>query len=379
MKFLTLFLIFVIASANIFDVQANDLPSLAFKRIRQFKYTSSGTLKRRNQSNLTDVGDDTAYISTVTIGTPPQAFTCQIDTGSSDLWVPDVSCAGAGCTGKHGFSSSASTSYGGDGVPWNISYADGSAASGVTATDIVTFGDVTLQGQQFARATSLNNNFQSQTFDGIIGLGGPQRASVPGTVTPIQNMKNQGFITARSFGVWLGKSTEGGSGEITFGGFDPDHIVSDLTSIPLIASFDSTGDWAVQLSQISIGSQNIALTQANGVAILDTGSSVIFVPSTLADQINTALGAVFSSQAQAYLIPCDATPPDMAFTFGTASFTVPGTDLVLQQGGGVCESAIIPLDVGGGVSFLLGDTFLKNNYAYFDMDGSVIGLAQAKR
>ncbi|CAG8666058.1 11132_t:CDS:2, partial [Paraglomus occultum] len=60
MRFLTLFLIFVIASANIFDVQANDLPRLAFKRIRQFKYTSNGTLKRRNQSNLTDIGSDIA-------------------------------------------------------------------------------------------------------------------------------------------------------------------------------------------------------------------------------------------------------------------------------------------------------------------------------
>jgi len=162
-------------------------------------------------------------------------------------------------------------------------------------------------------------------------------------------MKNQGFITTRSFGVWLGKSNEGGSGEITFGGFNPAHIVSSLTSIPLTASFDSAGLWTVQLSQVSIGGQNIALAQANGVTVLDTGTSLILAPATIADQINTPLGGVFSSQAQAYIIPCSATPPDMTFTFGTASFTVPGTDLVVQQGGGVCESAITPGDAGGGV------------------------------
>ncbi|CAG8673064.1 7870_t:CDS:2, partial [Paraglomus occultum] len=186
--------------------------------------------------------------------TPPQAFTCQIDTGSSDLWVPDVSCVGSGCSGKHKFSSSDSTSYGGDGVPWSISYVDGSSASGVTATDTVKVGQFVLKGQQFARATSMNDGFQSQSFDGIIGLGGPQTAVVPGTVTPIQNMKNQGFIKTRSFGVWLGKAAEGGEGEITFGAFDPAHIVGKLTLIPLVGgSFDSTGLWTVKLSKISVG------------------------------------------------------------------------------------------------------------------------------
>ncbi|CAG8635413.1 4213_t:CDS:2, partial [Paraglomus occultum] len=99
------------------------------------------------------------------------------------------------------------------------------------------------------------------------------------------------------------------------------------------------------------------------------------------DQINTALGSggSFSSQANAYIIPCNAKLPDMTFTFGTASFTIPGSDLVVRKGKEVCESAITPSDLDGDVSFLLDDTFLKNYYAYFDMNGSTIGLAKAKR
>ncbi|CAG8662732.1 7951_t:CDS:2, partial [Paraglomus occultum] len=129
--------------------------------------------------------------------------------------------------------------------------------------------------------------------------------------------------------------------------------------------------------KISVGGQDIALTRANDVAVLDTGSSLILARTTIADQINTALGGVFSSAAQAYLIPCDATLPDMTFTFGAASFTIPGPDLIFQEGK-ECVSVIIPGDLGD-VSFLLGDTFLKNNYAYFNMDESTIGLAKAKR
>ncbi|CAG8502642.1 516_t:CDS:2 [Paraglomus brasilianum] len=380
MRFLTLFSIFLIASANIFDVQADDgknLPILSFKRIRIKSNANSRRLKRRNASGLIDV-KDFIYIAIVTIGTPPTVFSCQIDTGSSDLWIPDASCVGAGCSNKNTFSSKFSISYGGDGVPWNISYVDQSSASGVTATDTVIVGGFVLKGQQFARATSMNSGFTGQPSDGIIGLAGPQSAVVPGTVTPIQNMKNQGFINTRSFGVWLGKATEGGSGEISFGGADPSHIVGNLTTIPLVRSFDSIGIWVVQLSKIAISGREITLTSANGLAIVDTGTSVILAPSAIADQINTSFGGVFSSQAQAYILPCNAAPPDLTFTFGTATFTVPGADLVIQQQG-QCESAIIPGDLGGGLSFLLGDTFLKNNYAYFDMDGSAIGLAQAKR
>ncbi|CAG8599022.1 5393_t:CDS:2 [Paraglomus occultum] len=67
----------------------------------------------------------------------------------------------------------------------------------------------------------------------------------------------------------------------------------------------------------------------------------------------------------------------MTLTFGTAPFTVPGTDLVIQLDVGVCMSAITA--GGDNELILLGDTFLKNNYAYFNLDKSIIGLAQAKR
>ncbi|CAG8649996.1 2642_t:CDS:2, partial [Paraglomus occultum] len=361
--------------ANISDVDAEGLPSWNFKRIQlRSKYINRKFKRDTTSTGLVDMLQDVMYVATVTIGTPPRIFDVVIDTGSADLWIPDSSCVGTGCSGKHTFAANYSLSYGGDGGSWQITYVDQSGASGVTSSETVIVGGFILKNQKFARATRMNDGFQGLPADGIIGLAGPQDAVIPGTVTPIQNMKNQGYITSRSFGVWLGKSSNGGSGEITFGGFDPSHIDGNLTTIPLASrSFDSVGIWVVQMNQISVGSRVFFLGPKEGFTVVDTGTSLIAAPTIIADQINKLFNGTFSAQAQAYILDCNAKLPDLSFSFGNASFTVPGADLVVDAGQGLCISAILPIDIGGGLSFLVGDTFLKSNYAYFDLDSSSIG------
>ena len=215
--------------------------------------------------------------SEITLGSPPQTFKVVLDTGSSNLWVPSTQCNSIACWLHSKYDSSASSTYQKNGSEFSIQYGSGSL-SGFVSRDTLRIGDLEIEGQDFAEATEEPGlAFAFGRFDGILGLGF-DTISVNKIVPPFYNMLNQKLLDEPVFAFYLGDANkEGDTSEATFGGVDKDRYNGELVTIPLRRK----AYWEVDFDAIGVG-ENVADLENTGV-ILDTGTSLIALPSTMAE------------------------------------------------------------------------------------------------
>ena len=80
---------------------------------------------------------------------------------------------------------------------WNISYGDGSSASGNVYSETVTVGDIAIPGQAVELAEKLSSSFlQDGGNDGLLGLAWPaiNTVSPKAVATPVENMISKKLI-----------------------------------------------------------------------------------------------------------------------------------------------------------------------------------------
>ncbi|CDM30585.1 uncharacterized protein N7518_001742 [Penicillium psychrosexuale] len=314
------------------------------------------------------------YFSEITIGTPPQTFKVVLDTGSSNLWVPSSQCSSIACFLHSKYDSSSSSTYQKNGSEFEIRYGSGSL-SGFVSKDTLQIGDLKIEGQDFAEATNEPGlAFAFGRFDGILGLG-YDTISVNKMVPPFYHMINQKLVDEPVFAFYLGDADkDGDNSEATFGGIDESHYTGELIKIPLRRK----AYWEVELNSIALG-DNVAELENTGV-ILDTGTSLIALPSTMAELLNKEIGATKGFTGQ-YSVECDKRDslPDLTFTLGGHKFTIGPHDYILEVQGS-CISSFMGMDFPEPVGPLaiLGDAFLRRWYSVYDVGNNAVGLAKAK-
>ncbi|KAI1880133.1 hypothetical protein JX265_001754 [Neoarthrinium moseri] len=313
------------------------------------------------------------YFSDITIGTPPQEFKVILDTGSSNLWVPSQSCGSIACYLHSKYDSSASSTYKKNGTEFEIRYGSGSM-TGFVSQDTLTIGDLTIKKQDFAEATTEPGlAFAFGRFDGILGMGF-DRLSVNGIVPPFYQMVNQGLIDEPVFAFYLSSENGGSDSEVIFGGVDKDHYTGKITEIPLRRK----AYWEVDLDSISFGDSTAELE--NTGVILDTGTSLIALPSDLAELLNKEIGAKKSFNGQ-YTVDCSVRDslPDVSFKLSGYDFSITPYDYILEVQGS-CISTFMGMDIPAptGPLAILGDAFLRKWYSIYDLGKGTVGLAKAK-
>ncbi|KAL8687118.1 MAG: hypothetical protein Q9224_005248 [Gallowayella concinna] len=327
-----------------------------------------------------DQQNDSLYLSPVTIGTPGQVVNLDFDTGSADLWVfsPKLSKT----SGHSVFDPTKSSTFKKTpGSTWQITYGDGSSASGSVGTDNVTIGGLTVEGQSVELAEKLSSQFSSGVGDGLLGLafGSINTVKPKPVATPVENMITQSDIpkTSELFTAYLGSykdenDVDHGVSFYTFGYIDKTALAGQT---PWYCPIDpSEGFWQFKSATASVNKTKIS--RAGNTAIADTGTTLALVDDKTCAAIYKAIpGAKYSSRDQGYLFPSN-TPldklPVVSFDVGGKEFAVQKEDLAFASAGngmtygGIQSRGDLPFDI-------LGDTWLKGIYAIFDQGNKRFG------
>jgi saccharopepsin len=204
----------------------------------------------------------------------------------------------------------------------------------------MSIGDLKIKDQVFAEATEEPGlAFAFGRFDGILGLG-YDTISVNKIVPPFYSMIDQGLLDEPVFAFYLGNADdEGDESEAVFGGVNEAHYSGKLTEIPLRRK----AYWEVDLDAITFGDSTAELE--NTGVILDTGTSLIALPSTLAELLNKEIGAKKGYNGQ-YTVECEKREslPDMAFTLSGYNFSITPYDYILEVQGS-CISTFMGMDI----------------------------------
>ncbi|KAI9027195.1 hizopuspepsin I, partial [Phycomyces nitens] len=309
-------------------------------------------------------GNDVEYYGIIKVGSPPQTMTLDFDTGSSDLWFASTLCLLCKPS-VNMFDSSLSATFEPSIEPWSISYGDGSFANGLVGYDDVDLDGLNIKGQSIQLAAVESLSFQNGPVDGILGLGFQSLTSSIGIKTPMKNLIEQDLIKDPIFGVYLGKSSEGGGGEYMFGDYNPLHIDGELTTIPID---NSKGLWMVSVDKASVG---LSSTDSFD-AIIDTGTSLLILPPDIISDIADSYDAVEIGDGT-YTIDCDTSNYNpLVFKINDKEFSIPPSDLVFQRNLLDCVASFTTGDVGFAI---LGDTFIKNHYIIFNTEVPNVQIA----
>ncbi|KAJ3099752.1 Vacuolar protease A [Phlyctochytrium planicorne] len=320
------------------------------------------------------------YFGEVTVGTPPQTFTVVYDTGSSNFWIPSTRCSSIACLIHKRYNAKESSTYKKNGTTFELHYGTGDL-EGVISNDVVGIAGLEIPNQDFGESIKEPGiTFAVGRFDGILGLG-YDNIAVARSVPPFYNMIKENLLDEPLFAAYLGSGGEGeDGGEISFGGVNHDHFEGPITWAPVIRK----GYWEVQFGNLTLGGKTVPL--ATNRAAIDTGSSLIVVPTSDAEAINSVIGAKKNANGQ-YIVDCKTLDslPDLVIEFGGKDFVLEGKDYVLQVSGGPfgggnqCVSGFMGLDIPApaGPLWVVGDVFIRKYYSIFDLGNNRVGFAKA--
>lgn len=262
-----------------------------------------------------------------------------------------------------------------------IEYMDDSYAFGIWGNDDIRIGnlssDIHLSDASFAVVNQTNSDF------GVLGVGLPtleltfalQDVTNPYTYENFPMLlKSQGHISRTAYSLHLTRVT----GSVLFGAVDHAKYSGNLQTVPMLDTYlysTTPNNFYVMMNSILLegGSSNFTVTDLNIAVLLDSGTTLSYLPNSVYNKLGAMLGGTYTSYG--YRVSCSyhSNSYQFVFNFSGIQIRVPFSEMILEYSVG-CYLSVSSLGSYNVATF--GDNFLRSAYIVHDLDNYEVLLAQ---
>ena len=323
-----------------------------------------------------------APVSYITLGTAsgvekPQKFAVVWDTGSSYLLVPARGCIGYDLK-KPSFDVTASRTIEFDEMKLtDCSYGTDILTSlktcSLSVTDVVELGTARMRTEFNLTISVANREFPA---NGIMGIGSPfhrykDRGMFPRILEYYEDTTI--FFWTLTFDTPVDQPVEM-TGEVSLGFPNFQRFVGHFAWIPVIPG----PFWAFKVDSIQFGRSDTLNTSSVSYALMDTGTTQIYLPRPLFEQVLRLFPFIYTvgRTEKSYLTECTNLRLVNPFILTVAGqrLRVGNRQLFMQNMDGLCKFAFYPHDSS---IIILGLMFHAPFYVAYDYDPPHVGFATA--